>query len=54
MQRYTASYVTEMQAFIDAVRNDTPVPTTGQDAHAATAIALAAMQSYAENRPVRL
>ena len=54
MERYTESYVVEMQAFVDAVRSDTPVPATGGDARAATALALAAMQSYAENRPVRL
>ena len=54
MERYTESYVVEMQAFVDAVRNDTPVLTTGEDARAATVLALAAMQSYAENRPVKL
>ncbi len=54
MERYTESYVVEMQAFVDAVRGDTPVPATGEDARAATALALAAMQSYADNRPVRL
>ena len=54
MERYTESYVVEMQAFVDAVRNDTPVPANGEDARAATALALAAMQSYAENRPVKL
>ena len=54
MERYTESYVVEMQAFVDAVRSDTPVPATGEDARAATALALAAMQSYAENRPVKL
>ena len=54
MERYTESYVVEMQAFVDAVRSDTPVPAAGGDARAATALALAAMQSYAENRPVKL
>lgn len=54
MQRYTESYVVEMQAFVDAVRNDKPVPADGKDARAATALALVAMQSYAENRPIRL
>ena len=54
MERYTESYVVEMQAFVDAVRGDTPVPATGEDARAATALALAAMQSYTDNRPVRL
>ena len=54
MQRYTESYVTEMQAFVDAVRNGTPVPVTGEDARAATALALAAQQSANENRPIAL
>ena len=54
MERYTESYVIEMQAFIDAVRADKPVPVGGEDARAATALALAARRSYAENRPVTL
>jgi myo-inositol 2-dehydrogenase/D-chiro-inositol 1-dehydrogenase len=54
MERYTESYVVEMQAFVDAVRHDTPVPVTGEDARAATALALAARQSYAENRVITL
>ncbi|HRA67281.1 MAG TPA: inositol 2-dehydrogenase [Caldilinea sp.] len=54
MERYTESYVVEMQAFVDAVRNDTPVPATGEDARAATALALAARQSYTENRVIAL
>lgn len=54
MDRYTESYVAEMQAFVDAVRNDTPVPVSGEDARAATTLALAAMRSHAENRPVCL
>jgi len=54
MERYTESYVIEMQAFIDAVREDKPVPVGGEDARAATALALAARRSYAENRPVAL
>ena len=52
MERYTESYVTEMQAFVDAVRDDTPVPATGEDARAATALALAARRSLEENKPV--
>ena len=52
MERYTESYVTEMQAFVDAVRNDTPVPATGEDARAATALALAARRSFDEGAPV--
>ena len=54
MERYTESYVTEMQSFVAAVRNDTPVPVTGEDARAATALALAARRSFDENRPVKM
>lgn len=54
MERYTESYVIEMQAFVDAVRDDAAVPVSGEDARAATALALAAHQSYKENRPVKL
>jgi myo-inositol 2-dehydrogenase/D-chiro-inositol 1-dehydrogenase len=54
MQRYTESFAVELQAFVDAVRNDTPVPVSGQDLRAATALALAAQRSYTEKRPVRL
>ncbi len=54
MDRYVESFATEMQAFVDAVCNDTPVPVGGQDVRAATVLALAAQRSYAENRPVKV
>lgn len=54
MERYTQSYLAEMTAFVDAVLDDTVPPITGADGRAAVVLALAAQQSYRENRPVRL
>ncbi len=54
MERYRESYLTELQAFVDAVLNDTPVPVTGEDGRVPVVMALAAGRSYQENRPVRL
>ena len=52
MERYTESYRREMQAFVDAVRDNKPVPVSGMDGLQAVAIGLAAAQSVRENRPV--
>ena len=54
MDRYTESYLREMQAFVDAVQNNKPVPVTGTDGLMAVAIGLAAAKSVRENRPVKL
>jgi myo-inositol 2-dehydrogenase/D-chiro-inositol 1-dehydrogenase len=54
MQRYAQSYLDEMAAFIDAVRNDTPPLVSGMDGRAPVVIALAAGLSQRENRPVRI
>jgi myo-inositol 2-dehydrogenase / D-chiro-inositol 1-dehydrogenase len=54
IERYTESYVTEMQAFVDAVLHDRPVPVTGYDGRMAAVLGLAAKKSLAEHRPVRL
>ena len=54
IERYVDSFVTEMAAFVDAVRNDTPVPVTGADARVPVVMALAARKSHDEHRPVRL
>ncbi len=54
MERYVESFAAEMQAFVEAVRDDAPVPVTGQDVAAATRLALAAQRSYRENRPVKV
>jgi len=54
IERYTQSYVTEMDVFVDAVLHDKPVPVTGYDGRMALVLGLAAKKSLAEHRPVRL
>lgn len=54
MDRYLASYQAELAAFVDCVLHDTPTPVTGADGRAPVVIAMAALRSYRENRPVRL
>jgi myo-inositol 2-dehydrogenase / D-chiro-inositol 1-dehydrogenase len=54
MERYAESYVREMQAFVDALREGRAAPVTGNDGLAAVLIALAAGRSARENRPVAL
>ena len=54
LERYGESFIAEMQAFVDAVLNDTPVPVTGHDGLMPVVMGLAAKRSVDENRPVRL
>jgi myo-inositol 2-dehydrogenase/D-chiro-inositol 1-dehydrogenase len=54
IERYTESYITEMEAFVDAVLHDKPVSVTGYDGRMAAVLGLAAKKSLAEHRPVRL
>ncbi len=54
MERYTASFVNEINAFVDAIVNDRPAPVTGVDGRAPVVMGLAARRSYDEGRPVRL
>jgi myo-inositol 2-dehydrogenase/D-chiro-inositol 1-dehydrogenase len=54
MERYTDSFLAEMQAFVDAVLHDRPVPVSGADGRAPVVLALAAHRSHRERRPVRL
>lgn len=54
MERYTESFVNEMQAFVDAIATDTPVPCGGLDGLLSVKIGIAARKSYDENRPVRI
>lgn len=54
MDRYAASYLKEMELFIDALVNDGPVPVGSNDAVEATRIAVAAKMSVEEGRPVKL
>lgn len=54
IERYTESYIKEMQAFIDAIINDTETPVSGIDGRVPIVMALAAQKSYQERRPVKL
>lgn len=54
MDRYTESYVAELQAFITCVETDDEPPVGGEDGRYATLMAYAARRSYSENRPVRV
>ena len=54
MTRYVAAYANEIAAFVAAVRDGAPTPTTGQDGLAALILAEAALLSAREGRAVRL
>ena len=54
MDRYIQSYEFEMEAFINALVNDEPVPVPGKEGLMSVAVGLAAKTSAAENRPVKL
>jgi myo-inositol 2-dehydrogenase / D-chiro-inositol 1-dehydrogenase len=54
LERYTPSYQIEMQDFVDCILEDKPVPVTGHDGRVPVVMAMAALRSYQENRPVRL
>ena len=54
LERYTAAYVAEIQAFVQAIRNGTAPPVTGLDGRIPVVMGMAAWKSYRENRPVGL
>ena len=54
MDRYTESFITEIDEFCECLLNDQPMPCTGLDGRAPVVIALAAKKSYAEGRPVTI
>ncbi|MDJ0757678.1 MAG: inositol 2-dehydrogenase [Ardenticatenaceae bacterium] len=54
LERYMDAYGREMAAFVDCVVHDKPSPVTGQDGRAPVVIAMAALKSLQENRPVKL
>lgn len=54
MDRYTDSFVNEMEAFVNAVLEDKPTPVHGEDGRIPVVMGLAARKSYDQNRPVRL
>ncbi|MBA4852248.1 inositol 2-dehydrogenase [Emticicia sp. BO119] len=53
-QRYIDSYCKEMEAFIGALLNKTPVPIKNEDIIMATLLAYAAKKSMDEQRPVKI
>lgn len=54
LERYREAYVAEIQAFVDAILNDTSTPVTGNDGIAPLRIALAARQSFQQGTPVKV
>jgi len=54
MDRYADSYRNEMQAFVQSIQDNQPVPVSGHDGLMAVVVGLAAGVSARENRPVRL
>jgi myo-inositol 2-dehydrogenase/D-chiro-inositol 1-dehydrogenase len=54
MSRYTAAYANEIAAFVAAVADGAPTPTTGHDGLMALALAEAALKSVATGRAVKL
>lgn len=49
-ERYAEAYRLELQAFVDAIRENRPMPVTGGDGRQAVVMARAALQSARENR----
>jgi myo-inositol 2-dehydrogenase / D-chiro-inositol 1-dehydrogenase len=54
IERYAASYISQWEAFVAAVRSGGTPPTSGQDGRAALVLGLAAKQSRLERRVVRV
>ena len=52
LERYTKSFMQEMEEFIQAVTEDKIPPVTGKDGLAATLVGLAAKKSFDLNEPV--
>ncbi|WP_418431101.1 Gfo/Idh/MocA family oxidoreductase, partial [Blautia sp.] len=52
--RYTGAFVSEIQAFADAVENDRETPVTGMDGLYPVLMAAAATKSLKEGRPVKI
>jgi myo-inositol 2-dehydrogenase/D-chiro-inositol 1-dehydrogenase len=54
VERYTDSYIAEMQAFIECIQQGKTPPVTGMDGRIPVVMGYAAKKSYQENRPVKL
>ncbi|MCC7373084.1 MAG: inositol 2-dehydrogenase [Verrucomicrobiales bacterium] len=54
LERYVESYLVELRAFLDSIRNGTPSLVSGEEGRIPVVVAQAAMKSWKENRPVLL
>ena len=54
IERYEASFVREIQAFVEAVQGQMPAPVQGIDGLRPVVMGIAARKSFDEKRPVRL
>ena len=54
MERYTESYIAEIDAFVNCILKDTPPPVTGLDGRVPVVMGYAAKKSLDEGRPVKL
>ena len=54
LERYMASFQTEIREFVQAILNDQPVPVSIDDGLKPILIAMAANKSMKENRPVKI
>jgi myo-inositol 2-dehydrogenase/D-chiro-inositol 1-dehydrogenase len=54
LERYQVSFVAELEAFFASIRDDHEPPVGGRDGLMSVLVALAAAQSMAENRPVKV
>lgn len=54
LERYMDAYKNEMKAFVDCVVNDTPEPATVQDGRESVVVAMAALKSLQEKRPIKI
>jgi myo-inositol 2-dehydrogenase/D-chiro-inositol 1-dehydrogenase len=54
LERYQRSFVVELEAFIDSIREEKEPPVTGRDGLIPVLIGMAANRSMVENRPIRV
>ena len=54
LERYAESYMRELDAFVDVVLQNKPVPVTGEDGRRALMLADAALESARSGKPVKL
>ncbi len=54
LERYQTAFISELQAFVDAVLEDKPTPVSGKDGLAPVLIALAAQESLDSMKPVKV